>query len=222
MIEHAVLVHGSFTSDRSWDPVLAGLRAGGLTPHPICLPGHGRRADESSPAIDLHTHARAIVDHVVEHDLRPVMLVGHSYGGMPTTQAWDELRDRVAAVVYVDAGVPVDGQCQLEMLDDDVAEMTRRIAADNGGMLPAPTRDHETWPLSIAALTTPLRLREPLPAGIPRTLVLATGNAGYHHRQANELRGQPDWTVIEVDAGHNVVGEQPELLVEVLLSIAAH
>ena len=33
---------------------------------------------------------------------------------------------------------------------------------------------------------------------------------------------QPDWTVIEVDSGHNVIGEQPEFLVEMLLAIAGH
>lgn len=219
--EHAVLVHGSFSSDRSWDPILDGLRSGGVTPHPICLPGHGRRGHEAAPGIDLHAHAAAIVDHVVERDLAQVVLVGHSYGGVPTTQAWDALRERVAAVVYVDAGVPVDGQCQLDMLDDDIAEMTKSIAADNGGMLPAPTRDHETWPLAIAALTTPLRLREPLPAGIPRTLVLATRNEGYHHQQAQALRGRPDWTVIEVPSGHDVIGEQPAALVDIVLAAAA-
>jgi pimeloyl-ACP methyl ester carboxylesterase len=221
-IDHAVLVHGSFSSERSWDPILDGLRTGGMTPHPICLPGHGRRGDESAPEIDLHAHARAIVEHVEANDLQRVLLAGHSYGGMPMTQAWDKLRDRVAAVVYVDAGVPVDGQCQLDMLDEELADMTRNIAADNGDMLPAPTRNLQTWPLSIAALTTPLHLTQPLPAGVPRTLVLATENPGYHHAQASGLRGRPDWTVIDVATGHNVISEHPQFLVDTLLTIAHH
>lgn len=219
-IRDAVLVHGSFTSESSWDPVLPGLRAGGLTPHTICLPGHGRRGDEAGPDIDLHRHADAVIDHVVEHDLREVMLVGHSYGGMPVTQAWNGLRDRVASVVYVDAGVADDGQCQLDLLPPDVAAMTREIAAANGGMLPAPEREQPTFPLAIAALETPIRLDGPLPAGVPRTLVLATGNPGYHHEQATALRDRPDWTIVEIESGHNVLGEKTDALVALLLELA--
>lgn len=219
-IRDAVLVHGSFTSESSWDPVLPGLRAGGLTPHTICLPGHGRRGDEAGPDVDLHRHADAVIDHVVEHDLREVMLVGHSYGGMPVTQAWNGLRDRVASVVYVDAGVADDGQCQLDLLPPDVAAMTREIAAANGGMLPAPEREQPTFPLAIAALETPIRLDGPLPAGVPRTLVLATGNPGYHHEQATALRDRPDWTIVEIESGHNVLGEKTDALVALLLELA--
>lgn len=219
-IRDAVLVHGSFSSELSWVPVLPGLRDGGLTPHNICLPGHGRRGDEAGPDVDLHRHAGAVVDHVIEHDLGDVMLVGHSYGGMPVTQAWNHLRDRVASVVYVDAGVAADGQCQLDLLPADVAAMTREIAEANGGMLPAPARDTPTSPLAISALSTPIGLDGPLPAGIPRTLILATDNPGYHHGQAVALRDQPDWTVIEIDSGHDVIAEQTDALVRILLDLA--
>lgn len=216
----AVLVHGSFSSELSWAPVLPGLRAGGLTPHVICLPGHGRRGDEAGPEVDLHRHAQAVIDHVVDNDLRDVLLVGHSYGGMPVTQAWNDLRDRIASVVYVDAGVAEEGECQLDLLPVDVAAMTREIAADNGGMLPAPERETPTFPLAISALETPIRLDGPLPAGVPRTLILATGNPGYHHEQAAARRGRTDWTVIDVDCGHNVLGEKTDELVGILLGLA--
>ncbi|MEZ5245433.1 MAG: alpha/beta hydrolase [Acidimicrobiales bacterium] len=219
-ITDAVLVHGSFSSEAAWDPVLPGLRAGGLTPHAICLPGHGRRGDEAGPDVDLVRHADAVVEYVTEHDLRDIMLVGHSYGGMPVTQAWNGLRDRVAAVVYVDAGVAAEGQCQLDLLPADKAAATREMAAANGGMLAAPERPTPTFPLAIAALSTPIRLDGPLPAGVPRTLILATGNPGYHHGQAADLRGRPDWSVIEIESGHNVLGEKTGELVDTLLSIA--
>lgn len=219
-LSDAVLIHGSFSTERSWDPVLPGLRAGGLTPHAIPLPGHGARRDEAGPDVDLYRHADAIVDHVITNDLHDVMLVGHSYGGMPVTQAWDALRDQVAAVVYVDAGVAGDGQSQLDLLGPDIAAMTREIAAENGGMLPEPDRDWPTAPLALGALSSPVRLRAPLPAGVPRTLILATDNEGYHHGQAAELREQPDWTVIEIDSGHDVIGERTDELVGTLLRLA--
>ncbi len=220
-IVDAVLVHGSFSSAAAWNPVLPGLRAGGLEPHAITLPGHGDRTDEAGPHVDLHAHAAAVIDHVRANDLDNVMLVGHSFGGMPITQAWDGLRDRVGAVVYVDAGVADDGQSQFDLLGEEIAAATREIAAANGAMLPAPNRDTPVYPLAVAALETPIRLHGPLPPGVPRIFILATGNTGYHHRQAAELRGRPDWTVIEVECGHNVLGERTDELVEILLHVAA-
>ncbi len=177
-----------------------------------------RRAMRRLLAFDAVEFA-AIVEHVVEHDLRDVMLVGHSYGGMPVTQAWNHLRDRVASVVYVDAGVADDGQCQLDLVPADIAEATRAIAAANGGMLAAPERATPTFPLAIAALETPVRLDGPLPAGVPRTLILATENPGYHHDQAAKLRDRPDWTVIEVESGHNVLGDRTDELVALMLAL---
>ena len=124
------------------------------------------------------------------------------------------------SVVYVDAGVAADGQCQLDLLPADTAAATREIAAANGGMLAAPIRDRPTFPLAITALSTPIRLDGPLPAGVPRTLVLATGNPGYHHDQAAALRAEPDWTIIEIESGHDVLGEKTDELVAVMLELA--
>ncbi|MEQ8841113.1 MAG: alpha/beta hydrolase [Acidimicrobiales bacterium] len=222
-ISDAVLVHGSFSSAASWDPVLPGLRAGGLEPHTVTLPGHGHRIDEAGPDIDLYAHASAVVEHVQANGLDNIMLVGHSYGGMPVTQAWDALRDRVRAVVYVDAGVAENGESQFDLLGPEIAAVTREIAAANGGMLPAPNRDTPSFPLAVSSMETPVRLGVPLPAGVPRVLVLATDNTGnhrYHHRQAAELRGRPDWTIVEMDCGHNVLGERTGELVALLLGLA--
>ena len=101
-----------------------------------------------------------------------------------------------------------------------VASRAGLFAAANGGMLPAPEREQPTFPLAIAALETPIRLDGPLPAGVPRTLVLATGNPGYHHEQAAVLRGRPDWAVVEIESGHNVLGEQTDALVALMLELA--
>jgi len=43
------------------------------------------------------------------NDLRDVILVGHSYSGIPTGQAAERIGDRLASVVFVDSDVPTDG-----------------------------------------------------------------------------------------------------------------
>ena len=39
-------------------------------------------------------------------DLRDIVLIGHSYGGMVATGVADRARDKVRQLIYVDAFVP--------------------------------------------------------------------------------------------------------------------
>ena len=43
-------------------------------------------------------------------DLRDIVLLGHSYGGMVATGVADRARDHIAQLVYIDAFVPRDSQ----------------------------------------------------------------------------------------------------------------
>ena len=57
-------------------------------------------------------------------DLRDVVLVGHSYGGMVITGAADRAADRVGKLVYLDAANPRNGQSLVDVAGP-VIEMTR-------------------------------------------------------------------------------------------------
>ena len=74
-------------------------------------------------------------------DLRDVILVGHSYGGMVVTGAADRASDRVGKLVYLDAANPVNGQSLLDVAGPMI-EMTRPGGAVVDGvelvLLPAP------------------------------------------------------------------------------------
>jgi pimeloyl-ACP methyl ester carboxylesterase len=49
----------------------------------------------------------------------PVVLVGHSMGGMSVTQAAELVPDRIGTIVYVAAFLPNDGQSLLQLADGD-------------------------------------------------------------------------------------------------------
>jgi len=51
-----------------------------------------------------------VVSLLFYEDLRDVILVGHSYGGMVITGVADRAADRVGQLVYLDAANPVNGQ----------------------------------------------------------------------------------------------------------------
>lgn len=78
-------------------------------PHPHA-DGPRRRAHLLGPGIDLDTHITDVVAVLHYEDLRDVILVGHSYGGMVIPGVADRALDRVGHLVYLDAATPVNGE----------------------------------------------------------------------------------------------------------------
>ena len=108
-----VLVHGAWHGGWCWQRVTPLLRAAGhevLTP---TLTGLGERSHLANSAIDLNTHIQDVVNVLEYEDLRKVILVGHSYGGMVITGVSERVPERLTHLVYLDAFVPRDGQSLL-------------------------------------------------------------------------------------------------------------
>lgn len=98
-----VLVHGAFTESASWNGVIEWLKA--------------RRAVDvvavANPLRSL-TGDAAYVRDVIDGIGKPVVLVGHSYGGMVITQAAAGT-DSVVGLVYVCAFAPAQGESAFEL-----------------------------------------------------------------------------------------------------------
>ncbi len=102
-----LLVHGAFSDASVWDQVIPGLSAAGHTVETIDLPGQG--ADPTPIAeVTLDAYARKVCTALAEGP--PAVLVGHSMGGVVVTQAAARCPERLAALVYVCAFIPADGQ----------------------------------------------------------------------------------------------------------------
>ena len=96
--------------------------------------GLGERAHLANPSIDLETHIQDILNVIKYEDLRDIVLVGHSYGGMVATGVADRARDRVTQLIYIDAFVPEEGQSLLDLNEVARARMrTCRNPAMAGG-----------------------------------------------------------------------------------------
>jgi pimeloyl-ACP methyl ester carboxylesterase len=95
-VQNVVLVHGAFADGSSWAKVIPLLQAKGLNVVAVQNP-------LTSFADDVAAANRAID----EMD-GPVLLVGHSYGGMVISEAGKD--PKVAGLLYVAALVPDDGQ----------------------------------------------------------------------------------------------------------------
>ena len=219
-----VLVHGAFGGEWAWDAVAPLLRAQGHEVTAVSLKGQGSRAAENGPEVSVEDHIQD-VSAAIEAAPPPVILVAHSYGGRPATGAWDQERDRVAHVVFVEApapltdrGLPADSRSLafvVTMYPD---------AADAGLLSPPPVRagtyDHPLTPMSLKALYGAVPLSAPLPP-TPGTFVYGAGSDLAGFRELGEaLRDRKGWDLREVPGGHDVPLEQPEALAEILLEVA--
>jgi pimeloyl-ACP methyl ester carboxylesterase len=97
-----VLVHGAFAESASWNGVIEQLQQSGLD----CIA-------VANPLRSLSGDAAYIRD-VIAAVGRPVVLVGHSYGGLVISEAAAS-NDAVSALVYVNAFVPEHGQAAFDL-----------------------------------------------------------------------------------------------------------
>jgi pimeloyl-ACP methyl ester carboxylesterase len=110
-----VLVHGGAHGGWCYGPLARILRSAGHEVHAPTLTGLGDRSHLLRPGIGLDTHIDDVVAVLHYENLREVILVGHSYGGMVITGVADRAPDRVGHLVYLDAATPVDGQSLVDI-----------------------------------------------------------------------------------------------------------
>jgi pimeloyl-ACP methyl ester carboxylesterase len=230
-----VVCHGAWSAGWAWKKVRPLLRAAG---HDVFTPtytGLGERAHHVSRAVNLDTHIADVLAVLECEDLRDIVLVGHSYGGMVATGVADRASDRVAKLVYLDAFVPGQGQCLLDMLPQQ--ERTRRgeeaAARGDGWLLPPNPPPADTAPEDVAWITPrrrwqpiacfaqPLLLKNPN-AALPRSYIYCTrlGPGDTFGQFAKRFRSDPAWRFYEIDASHSPNVTAPEALTRLIDQIA--
>jgi len=114
-----LLVHGAWMGAWCWDDVAAGLRAHGATVATVELPAHG---SDQTPLPDATLDAYiATVRAAVAAAPQPVILVGHSMGGMVVTGVAELDGPKLAKVIYLGAYLPQDGQSLFDLASMDAA-----------------------------------------------------------------------------------------------------
>src|SRR6201997_1517516 len=98
-----VLIHGAYQGGWIWQPTATRLRAAGHLVYAPTLDGCAERRHSLRPAITNATHATDIAELLFYEDLRDVVLVGTSAGGMVLCHAAELARDRIRRLVFVDA-----------------------------------------------------------------------------------------------------------------------
>ncbi|WP_406509940.1 alpha/beta fold hydrolase [Streptomyces sp. NBC_00212] len=226
-----VLVAGAWLGSWAWDEVVVPLRAGGHGVHPLTLSG---LAEKQGVPAGQQTHVQDIVDEVERLDLRDVVLVGHSYAGIPVGQAAERIGDRLARVVFVDSNVPADGDSFVSGGLDWQAAVEASIAENGGFWAPLTEPDFEAQGLSTeqiarivrgstphpgATLTEPAVLSRPL-GGLPATYIKCLLDGAKPTDDVAELLTSRHWRLAEMDTGHWPMLSRPAELADILLGEA--
>ena len=136
MSDTYVLVHGAWHTGAELEPAAQHLRALGHTVH--CPTLAGNRPGDDRTTTGLADAAQSLVDFILQHDLRQIRLAGHSYGGMVISQAMEQVADRVARLIYVNAFVPLPGESLNDMVPPMYVAMFDQISAAMGGAVSLP------------------------------------------------------------------------------------
>ncbi|MET9428948.1 alpha/beta fold hydrolase [Streptomyces sp. NPDC003036] len=226
-----VLVAGAWLGSWAWDEVVPALREAGHGARPLTLSG---LADKQSVPAGRQSHVRDIVEEVERLDLRDVVLVGHSYSGIPVGQAAGRIGDRLAHVVFVDSSVPAAGESFVSTWWEGPAKLEAAIAENGGFWAPPAAADFAgqgltdeqiarlvagATPHPGASLADPAVLARPL-GELPATYVKCLLDGAEPTDDVAALLTGERWRLVEMDTGHWPMFSQPGELARVLLEAA--
>lgn len=204
-----VVVHGAWGGSWAFKNADSILTSKGCLVYRPSLTGQGERVHLSSKDVDLRTHVLDVVNTILFEDLRNVILVGHSYGGMVISGVADSIPDRIAKLVYLDAFAPNDGESAISARGGGGAGP--EAGAKDGFIVPAWVKPgagvpHDV-PQSVKTFTSPVSWKNPKTLALPATYILtvdpgktAQQDTFFRFFERAKSRG---WKVVEMSADHN-------------------
>lgn len=125
---NVLVAHGAWSAGWTWKKMRPRLHALG---HELFTPsytGLGERRHLASRDVGLETRIADVCAVIAMEDLRDVILIGHSYGGVVATGVADRMATNVSRLVYLDAFVPRNGQSVFDLHPPEVRERMRAAA----------------------------------------------------------------------------------------------
>lgn len=224
-----VLIHGAYQGGWIWSRVAPLLRAAGHHVFAHSLDGCAERKHALRPGITTETHGAEIADLLFYEDLRDVVLVGTSSGGMVACCAAELARERVGRVVLADALSLMNGEC--------IGDFVKRPTAVTTGLTTGPSPEDARnrmfasldpitleWALArytphpIAAMQEPVKLERFWDQGWDATVIWCRQSVNppvaHQRRAADKLKAR--W--FELDTGHYPMLTTPDELARLIMT----
>lgn len=219
-----LLVHGAWHGSWAWEPLTAVLENRGWAVETVDLP-----TVHAADPIGLHVtdDADAIADAIAAID-GPVVVVAHSYGGVPTTQG--ALAENVQHIVYIAAFVLDEGESLLGavggvapswwVIDGPLA--TAGTVEEPPASLFFGDVDPDVAAAAVARLKAQsvLAFQEPITAVAwrtkPSTFIVTEQDAVYPVPAQEALAARAGSTVRRLDTSHSPFLSQPEAVADII------
>lgn len=227
-----VLVHGAWSGGWCYGRVAELLRSRGHRVFTPTLTGQGERSHLLTGTVNLSTHINDVTGVFHCEDINGAVLAGHSYGGMVITGVADLIPEKIAALVYLDAFLPEDGQ---SLFDINIPANTQRFVANAGkfGGFAVPPPPAAFFNVNANDAARVDRLATPFPMAAMAERLKLTGQYKnirkhvYVHGTAlprespfkpfyDRVKNDPAWTAHALACGHHVMLDMPEKTAEIL------
>ena len=234
-----VLVHGGGHGGWCYQRVARILRAHGHEVYAPSLSGLAERAHLLDARVDLRCHIDDVVALLHFEDLRDVILVGHSYGGMVITGAADRAADRVGRLVFLDAANPRNGESLVDVAGPvinavrpfgevvDGMELVLLPAPDAGLLYGVADPADLAWmaerltPHPWACFEQPLELaNEDALWAIPQYHIVCTSTLATRDPELIG-RARDEGRLWDIDTGHDLMITEPAKTADALMQVAA-
>ena len=236
-----VLVHGAGGGAWCWDKVVQLLEEAGHKAIALDMPGHGQ---DKTPIgeVTLQSYVDRACE-AIDAQPEPVVLLGHSMGGMVITQTAEERPDRIRALVYLNARILKNGESMFQAARENT-DPAQSIFLKNVVMAPDEKsftlRDEAikeilygdcsnddvarakalTVPEAIAPNTTPVHTTEERFGRVPRVYITCLRDRSLAPSAQKRLyTAFPCRKVITMDTSHSPFFSAPRELAGHLLSV---
>jgi pimeloyl-ACP methyl ester carboxylesterase len=233
-----VLIHGAWHGGWCWDKVVLLLEQEGHTVVAPNLPGHGNDKTPISE-ISLQSYANSVCK-VIDAKSEPVILVGHSMGGVVISQAAEYRPEKIKKLVFLAAFLLQNGEFLLQQAEPD----TDSLVLPN--LIMAEDQSYLTWkenafkealygdcseedvtraksllvPQASAPLATPVNTTPDNFGRVPRVYITCNRDRAispsFQEKMYNNL---PCEKLIKMDTSHSPFFSAPEELASHLLSL---
>src|SRR5947207_39192 len=214
-----VLVHGGFVDGSGWEGVYKILRKDGYGVSIV-----------QNPTLSLFDDVAA-TKRIIARQQGPVILVGHSYGGVVITEAGNH--PKVTGLVYIAAFAPDKGESVASLIKEpppgapvppilppqdgflflDRAKFAASFAADVAEELAAFMADAQV-PWGVEALAG--KIQQPAWKSKPSWYLLTTEDRMIPPAAQRAMSGRAGSTVTEVRASHSVYVSRPDVVVNLI------
>jgi pimeloyl-ACP methyl ester carboxylesterase len=234
-----VLIHGAWHGGWCWYKVVARLQAAG---HQVLAPDLAGLGRDTTPLQDV-TLARWVdqVAALVASQPDPVVLVGHSRGGIIVSEVAERLPERIAHAVYLAAFMVQDGQSLMDIARTNTASKLAGATVFDAATRSTTVREELIAPtfyagcsaddVALASLllrpepaapmATPLALTAARYGRVPRTYIECEQDQAVSlDVQRAMQQAQPGTRVVTLPTDHSPFLSAPDALCAHLLALA--